>query len=84
MKRWLAALAVLLPFTACALTGEEVMKKSQAAFLYPGKDFKARVVMKLIAKDGQERVREMTLLRKNMGAAGGEQNISCISSSRPT
>jgi hypothetical protein len=74
MKRWLlVAMAALLPFTAFALTGEEVMKKSQAAFLYPGKDFKARVVMKLIARDGQERVREMTMLRKNMGEAGGEQ-----------
>jgi len=56
-----------------ALTGEEVMKKSQAAFLYPGKDFKARVVMKLIDKDGQERVREMTMLRKNAGDPGGDQ-----------
>ena len=49
------------------------MKKSQAAFLYPGKDFKARVVMKLINKDSQERVRELTMLRKNMGEAGGDQ-----------
>src|SRR3970282_1636004 len=49
------------------------MRKSQAAFLYPGKDFKARVVMKLISKDGQARVRELTMLRKNAGAALGEQ-----------
>jgi|SRR5579884_1524504 hypothetical protein len=74
MKRVLIALlAGLLPLTALALSGEEVMKKSQAAFLYPGKDFKARVVMKLVTKDGQERVREMTMLRKNIGEAGGEQ-----------
>ena len=74
---WIWIIAALLPFAfsnqAHALSGEEVMKKSQAAFLYPGKDFKARVVMKLINKDGQERVREMTMLRKNMGEAGGEQ-----------
>lgn len=73
MKRWLIALAALLPLQALALSGEEVMKKSQAAFLYPGKDFKARVVMKLIGKDGQERVRELTMLRLNAGAPGGEQ-----------
>ena len=74
MQRWLLMLAaMLLPFSALALTGEEVMKKSQAAFLYPGKDFKARVVMKLINKDGQERVRELTMLRLNVGAPGGEQ-----------
>jgi len=66
-------IAGLLPLQAMALSGEEAMKKSQAAFLYPGKDFKARVVMKLINKDGQERVRELTMLRKNAGEPGGEQ-----------
>ena len=74
MKRiglWL--LIGLLPLQVFALDGEEVMRKSQAAFLYPGKDFKARVVMKLIDKDGQERVREMTMLRKNAGDPGGDQ-----------
>src|SRR3990167_6169274 len=74
---WIWIIAALLPFAfsnqAHALSGEEVMEKSQAAFLYPGKDFKARVVMKLINKDGQERLRELTMLRKNTGEAGGEQ-----------
>ena len=56
-----------------ALTAEEVVKKSQEAFLYQGKDFKARVMMKLITKDGKERKREMTMLRKNYGPSGGEQ-----------
>lgn len=74
MKRyWLLLIAALLPLHSLAQSGEEVMKKSQAVFLYPGKDFKARVVMKLVNKDGQERVREMTMLRKNVGEAGGEQ-----------
>jgi len=72
-KLWLCMIAGLLPLQAMALTGEEVMRKSQAAFLYPGKDFKARVVMKLINKDGQARVRELTMLRKNAGEALGEQ-----------
>lgn len=65
----------LFGFTAIshALTPEEVMKKSQAAFLYPGNDFKARVMMRLINKDGKERVREMTMLRKNFGEPGGNQ-----------
>ena len=58
---------------AYALAPEEIMRKSQAAFLYPGKDFKARVVMKLINKDGKERVRELTMLRKNAGEPGGDQ-----------
>lgn len=66
-------IAGLLPLQALALSGEEAMRKSQAAFLYPGKDFKTRVVMKLINKDGQERVRELTMLRKNAGVPGGDQ-----------
>jgi hypothetical protein len=70
---WLWMIAALLPLQALAISGEEVMKESQAAFLYPGKDFKARVVMKLINKEGQARVRELTMLRKNAGAALGEQ-----------
>ena len=74
MKRWwIWMIAGLLPLQAFALTGEEVMRNSQAAFLYPGADFKARVVMKLINKGGQERVRELTMLRKNVGESGGEQ-----------
>lgn len=74
MKRYLMLLVVLLmPLNAYALTAEEVIKKSQEAFFYQGKDFKARVMMKLISKGGQERVRELTMLRKNYGASGGEQ-----------
>lgn len=68
------ALAVLMVSSVSfALSAEEVMKKSQAAFLYQGKDFKARVMMRLLSKGGQERVREMTMLRKNFGEPGGEQ-----------
>jgi hypothetical protein len=69
--------AVVVSLVLCgssfAVTPDEIMKKSQAAFLYPGKDFKARVMMKLVSKGGQERVREMTMLRKNFGEAGGNQ-----------
>lgn len=68
-------LAVLLPFEAFAATPDEVMKKSQAAFLYQGKDFKARVMMKLISKGGQERIRELSMLRKNFGESGGDQKF---------
>ena len=79
MKRVLiAALAIFVPLLAWAQSGEEIMKKSQAAFLYPGKDFKSRVLMKLINRDGQERVRELTMLRKNAGEAGGEQKYFMV------
>ena len=72
---WLFGITVFLFLsqTVFAITADEAVKKSQAAFLYQGKDFKARVMMKLISKGGQERVREMTMLRKNFGTPGGEQ-----------
>ena len=75
MKRLalLLFLAVGLATNALAATPEEIVQKSQAVFFYPGKDFKARVMMKLISPGGQERVREMTMLRLNTGEAGGEQ-----------
>lgn len=65
--------SILLATGAYAMTAEELVKKSQEAFLYPGGDFKARVLMKLISKGGQERVREMMMLRKNYGESGGDQ-----------
>ncbi len=67
------ALVLLASQAFAADNGAEIMKKSQAAFLYAGKDFKARVMMKLITSGGQERTREMTMIRKNYGEAGGVQ-----------
>ncbi|MCL4456444.1 MAG: outer membrane lipoprotein-sorting protein [Nitrospirae bacterium] len=76
MIRYLMVLVImLLPIEALAISAEDVMKKSQAAFHYQGKDFKARVVMKLISKSGSERTRELTMLRKNFGEAGGDQKF---------
>lgn len=66
-------LVMLLPIETFAISAEDVMKKSQGVFLYLGKDFKARVMMKLISKEGKERIREMTMLRKNYGEPGGDQ-----------
>jgi hypothetical protein len=66
-------LLLFLPLETFALSAEDVAKKSQTAFLYPGKDFKSRVMMKLVSKGGQERIREMTMLRKNYGESGGDQ-----------
>lgn len=66
---------MLLPLNASALTPEEVMKKSQTSFLYTGEDFKARVMMRLISKEGRERIRELTMLRKNYGEPVGDQKF---------
>lgn len=69
----LSSVLSVLPFKTFSLTAEEIVKKSQEAFFYQGKDFKARVIMKLISQGGQERVRELTMLRKNYGPSGGDQ-----------
>ena len=53
-----------------ASPAEDAVQKSQQAFLYAGPDMKARVLMRLISKDGGVRIRELTMLRKNTGAAG--------------
>ena len=74
-KYLMVLLIMLLPIEALAISAEDVVKKSQAAFHYQGKDFKARVVMKLISKGGAERVRELTMLRKNYGESGGDQKF---------
>src|SRR3989337_401447 len=49
----------------------DIIKKSQDAFFAQGKDMKARVKMTLLSKSGQQRLRELTMLRKN--GAGDEQ-----------
>jgi hypothetical protein len=69
-----AVLGLLLTASASsALDAREIMSRSQAAFLYQGDDFKARVTMRLVSRGGQERVREMTMLRKDLGGPGGAQ-----------
>lgn len=77
MKSVVLFLAALLSFAAgnnsFAASADDVMRQSQAASLYGGADFKARVVMKLIDKGGRERVRELTMIRKNFGEPGGNQ-----------
>jgi len=42
-----------------------LVRQSQEAFYHAGTDLKARVKMTLLTKDGQQRLRELTMLRKN-------------------
>lgn len=80
-RSWKICFGLFLLFTihfslftvSYAADAADVMKKSQLAFLYPGKDMKARVYMKLISSDGKERVREMTMLRKNYQEGGNQK-----------
>jgi predicted RND superfamily exporter protein/outer membrane lipoprotein-sorting protein len=52
---------------------DEIARRSLLATYYPGKDFRAKVTMRLVARNGQVRERQVTMLRKNVGAAGGDQ-----------
>ena len=77
MHRHLTVIALLLwgyflsPVVLHAEEPAEIIRKSQEAFFYSGKDMQARVKMALIAKTGQERLRELTMLRMN--GSGGDQ-----------
>jgi len=55
-----------LIFAQKTLSPLEVASQYQKAFYYSGKDMKALVYMQLIESGGKERVRELTMLRKNM------------------
>lgn len=54
------------------LPADEIIRRSQSAFYYPGSDMRTKVLMKFITKDGKERIRDLTMLRKNLDK-GGEQ-----------
>src|SRR3990167_4400276 len=62
---------VVSPTLLHAEDASDIIKKSQDAFFSQGKDMKARVNMTLVSKSGQQRLRELTMLRKN--GANGEQ-----------
>lgn len=51
----------------------QIVTNSHRALFYSGDDFKARVFMRLISKQGKERVRELTMLRKDFGENGNQK-----------
>ena len=69
-----ASLAVLAlaPSAAAQPSAEEIMGKAHLAMFYPGEDMRARVTMRLVSRDGKERVRELTMSRRDL-QDGGEQ-----------
>jgi outer membrane lipoprotein-sorting protein len=62
---WAAALSL----HAQALTADEIAARSQQAFYYARQDMSARVVMTLVTAGGQQRVRDMSMLRHNSETA---------------
>jgi len=69
---WATLLSVAPLAAAQTPSAEEIIRRSQLAEYYPGNDMKARVLMRLVSKEGGERIRGMTILRKNL-QEGGEQ-----------
>lgn len=61
-----------LPGGAQAADAADIVRKSQAAFFEAGNDLQARIKMTLTTRNGQRRLRELTLLRKN-GPAGEQK-----------
>jgi outer membrane lipoprotein-sorting protein len=53
-------------------SADEIMAKAHLAMFYPGEDMRARVTMRLVSRDGGERIRELTMSRRNL-REGGEQ-----------
>jgi hypothetical protein len=73
MARCAAALFLsLIPGAALAEDAASLVRQSQEAFYYAGTDLNARVKMTLLTKDGQQRLRDLTMLRKN-GEAGEQK-----------
>jgi len=54
-------------------SAEDIIAQAYQVFYYPGNDMKSRVLMRLINKDGKERVREMTMLRRNQEDGAGQK-----------
>jgi len=65
----LAAVSSAPSLHAQQLTADDIAAKSQQAFYYAGEDLSARVLMTLTTANGQQRVRDMTMLRRNSDPA---------------
>jgi len=62
-----------LSFAQSELSAADIIAKSRLAFYYAGDDMRAKVMMELINKDGQKRVRELTMLRKDYEEGGNQK-----------
>ena len=58
---------------AAEMTAMEVVKKANHVIFYQGGDQKARVDMRIIDKQGRERNRQLTLLRRNFDSVDRDQ-----------
>lgn len=64
---------LLLPSLSFSLTADEIIEKSNLAYYYSADDGRATITMKIKDRRGRERIREMSILRKDI-VDGGRQN----------
>jgi len=55
------------------LAAEEIVRRQQQAFLYAAQDFRADVSMRLVDREGQERRRRLTMLRRDVGEGSDQK-----------
>ncbi|MFZ5800183.1 MAG: outer membrane lipoprotein-sorting protein [Candidatus Omnitrophota bacterium] len=67
-----ASFAGKASFAKDELSADDIIAKSRLVFYYAGDDMRAKVLMELINKEGQKRIRELTMLRKDY-EEGGKQ-----------
>jgi outer membrane lipoprotein-sorting protein len=70
-----ASIALCTHAAAQAPSAEEIVQKQLSAFYFAGKDFQAKVAMRLTNAQGAKRERTMTMLRTNVGAAGDQRYL---------
>lgn len=60
---------------AQAASAEELVQKQLASYYQAGKDFQAKITMRLVNAQGSRRVRTLNLWRVNVGAAGDQRYL---------
>lgn len=75
MKKFLVIAIILLlsPTLAFALTANEIVERSNLAYYYAGDDGIANLKMTITDRRGRKRIREMTLLRKDIEDGGRQK-----------
>ena len=70
---FLTSFSQRLSFAQDELSADDIIAKSRLVFYYAGDDMRAKVLMELINKDGQKRLRELTMLRKDYEEGGNQK-----------
>jgi outer membrane lipoprotein-sorting protein len=70
------ALAAFLPLAhAQTPTADEIVQKQLASFYQSGRDFQAKIAMRLVNAQGSQRERALNMWRANTGSAGDQRYL---------